>query len=50
MFDIIIIGGGISGLTASIYAKRAGKKVLLLEEKTLVVKLLILMILRIIRD
>lgn len=33
MFDIIIIGGGISGLTASIYAKRAGKKVLLLEEK-----------------
>ena len=31
MYDLIIIGMGISGITASIYAKRAGMKVLLLE-------------------
>lgn len=30
-WDTIIIGGGIAGLTASIYMARAGKKVLLLE-------------------
>lgn len=32
MFDIIIIGMGISGITAGIYAKRADKKVLILEK------------------
>ena len=31
MYDLIIIGMGISGMSASIYAKRAGMKVLLLE-------------------
>lgn len=32
-YDIIIIGAGIAGMTAAIYAKRAGKEVLILEEK-----------------
>ena len=32
MFDIIIIGGGPSGLTAALYAVRSGKKVLLFEK------------------
>ncbi len=31
MYDLIIIGMGISGISASIYAKRAGMKVLLLD-------------------
>lgn len=31
MFDIIVVGAGVSGMTAAIYGKRAGKKVLLLE-------------------
>ncbi len=31
-YDVIIIGGGIAGLTASIYATRAGKSTLVLEE------------------
>ncbi len=33
-YDVIVIGGGIAGLTASIYLKRASKNVLLLEEST----------------
>ena len=33
MYDIIIIGAGTSGLTAAIYARRASKKVLVLEAK-----------------
>ena len=33
MFDIIIIGAGPAGLTSAIYATRANKKVLVLEEK-----------------
>ena len=32
MYDIIIIGGGPAGLTAAIYALRAGKKVLVIEK------------------
>lgn len=32
MFDIIIVGGGPSGLTAALYAVRSGKKVLLFEK------------------
>ena len=34
MFDIIIIGAGPAGLTSAIYARRASKKVLLLEAKS----------------
>ncbi len=34
IYDIIIIGGGPAGLTASIYALRAGKKVLVIEKAT----------------
>ena len=33
MFDIIIIGAGTAGLAAALYGARAGKKVLVLEEK-----------------
>ena len=33
MTDIIIIGGGIAGLTAAVYALRSGKSVLLFEKK-----------------
>ena len=32
MYDIIIIGGGPAGLTAAVYALRAGKKVLVIEK------------------
>lgn len=31
MYDIVIVGAGIAGLTAAIYARRAGKSVLVLE-------------------
>jgi thioredoxin reductase (NADPH) len=34
MYDVIIIGAGMAGMTAAIYVKRAGKKVLVLESKT----------------
>ena len=34
MYDIIIVGAGPAGLTAAIYAKRAGKNVLVLEAKS----------------
>ena len=34
MYDIIIIGAGPAGLTAAIYARRANKKVLILEAKS----------------
>lgn len=33
-FDIVIVGGGPAGLTAAIYARRAGKSVLLLEKES----------------
>ena len=32
MYDIIIVGMGISGITAAIYAKRSNKKVLLIDK------------------
>ncbi len=32
MYDIVIIGGGPAGLTAAVYARRAGKSVLVLEK------------------
>ena len=32
MFDVIIIGGGVSGMTSALYCLRNGKKVLYLEE------------------
>ncbi|MDO4344641.1 MAG: thioredoxin-disulfide reductase [Eubacteriales bacterium] len=34
MYDIVIVGAGTAGLSAAIYACRAGKSVLLLEEKS----------------
>lgn len=34
MYDIIIIGGGPAGLTAALYARRAGKSVLVIEKGT----------------
>ena len=34
MYDIIIIGGGPAGLTAALYARRAGKTVLVIEKNT----------------
>ena len=34
MYDIIIVGAGPAGLTAAIYARRAGKKTLVLEAKS----------------
>jgi len=34
-FDIIIVGGGPAGLTAAIYARRAGKSVLVLEKASM---------------
>jgi len=32
MYDIVIIGGGPAGLTAAVYARRAGKRVLVIEK------------------
>ena len=34
MYDLIIIGMGLSGISAGIYAKRSGLKVLMLEGST----------------
>ena len=34
MYDILIVGAGPAGLTAAIYARRAGKSVLVLEKDT----------------
>ncbi len=34
VYDVIIVGAGIAGMTAAIYAKRANKTVLVLESKT----------------
>ena len=35
MYDIIIIGSGVSGLTAALYSLRNGKKVLLIEGESI---------------
>lgn len=35
MYDIVIVGGGIAGLSAAIYAARANKKILLIEKNCL---------------
>lgn len=32
MYDIVVVGGGPAGITAALYAARAGKKVMLLEQ------------------
>jgi len=34
-YDVIILGGGVAGMSASIYAKRKGKKVLIIEKVAL---------------
>lgn len=34
MYDICIIGGGPAGMTAALYSARAGRRTLLMEEKT----------------
>ena len=33
-YDIVIVGAGVAGMTAAIYAKRAGKSVMVLDAKT----------------
>lgn len=35
MYDIIIIGGGVAGMTAALYSLRANKKVLIIEKETI---------------
>ena len=35
LYDIIVIGGGPAGLTAAVYARRAGKTVLIIEKNSL---------------
>ena len=35
MYDIIIVGAGPAGMTAALYARRAGKSVLLIEKETI---------------
>ena len=34
IYDIVVIGGGPAGLTAAVYARRAGKSVLVIEKQT----------------
>jgi len=35
LYDVLILGGGVAGMTAGIYAKRRGKKVAIIEKYTL---------------
>lgn len=35
MYDLIIVGGGVAGMTAALYAVRGNKKVLILEKETI---------------
>ena len=32
VYDVLILGGGVAGMTAAVYAKRAGKKVAIIEK------------------
>ena len=35
MYDVIVVGAGPAGMTAALYALRAGKKVLLIEKENI---------------
>ena len=44
MYDLIIIGGGMAGMTAALYALRNEKKVLILEINIHLLKIVYLLI------
>ena len=35
MFDVVVIGAGVAGMTAALNARRGGKTVLLIEQETI---------------
>ena len=35
VYDVLIIGGGVAGMSCAVYAKRAGKKVAIIEKMSL---------------